>query len=248
MAADHQQIPMPITEKFRGSLQQFQAQTKGIAIQKNMPKWFPEYTKAIGDFCTELFGALCDLEKVNKELESGLAVQKSVTEALEKDRNKLKIDVGDLQQYSRRTNILIHGIKEEKEESTDDLVLNVVNDSLEIADITVKDISRSHRLGKKKDGKTRPIIARFTSYRSKQAIYKTKRKLKGKGIVITENLTKERYDLYQKCQTRFGKDKCWTIDGNIHLLTGKINGQGPRKGEPEVLVVTRESELPADQD
>jgi hypothetical protein len=141
---------------------------------------------------------------------------------------------------------LIHGVKEEAKESTDTLVLNVVNESLGLKDITIKDISRSHRLGAKKDDKTRPIIARLVSYRSKQSIYRNKRKLKGKGVVITENLTKERYQLYKKCQTKYGKDKCWTMDGNIHFLTGEKIKRGARKGEPEILVVTKEDELPVD--
>ena len=68
--------------------------------------------------------------------------------------------------------------------------------------------------------------------------------MKGKGVVITENLTKERYNLYKKCQTKYGRDKCWTTDGNIHVLTGEQIKRGTRKGEPEIIVVTKEDDLP----
>ena len=39
--------------------------------------------------------------------------------------------------------------------------------------------------------------------------------MKNKGIVITENLTKNRYTLYQQAITKLGKKQVWTSEGRI---------------------------------
>ena len=66
------------------------------------------------------------------------------------------------EQYSRRNCLLIHGIAEEKEEITDEVIINTLNEKLDL-DITLWDIKRTHQIGelKKTRGKTRPIIIKF---------------------------------------------------------------------------------------
>ena len=66
------------------------------------------------------------------------------------------------EQYSRCNCLLIHGIGEEKNENTDELAVNVINDNLEL-DIQAVDIERTHRIGnpKKNKNKGRPIIVKF---------------------------------------------------------------------------------------
>ena len=58
--------------------------------------------------------------------------------------------VDDIQQYSRRNCLLVHGLKKDKNESTDDLVLNLFNEKLGVA-VDNSMIDRSHRLGLKED-------------------------------------------------------------------------------------------------
>ena len=59
-----------------------------------------------------------------------------------------------------------------------------------------------------------------------------KKKLAGKGISITENLTKQRMDLLKLAQTKFGFRNVWTIEGRV---TTKINNQK--------VVINSESDL-----
>ena len=58
--------------------------------------------------------------------------------------------------------------------------------------ITIHDIDRTHRLGKRKpdNNVTRPIIVKFARYNVRDRIFKTKKKLKGKNNSIKESLTK----------------------------------------------------------
>ena len=61
----------------------------------------------------------------------------------------------------------------------------------------------------------RPIIVRFSNYRTRQNVFSEKRKLKGKSTSISENLTKKRYELYKSAMNKFGKGKVWSSDGRI---------------------------------
>ena len=52
------------------------------------------------------------------------------------------------EQYSRRNYILICGLKEEMDESTDDRVLKLFREELN-EDVLLADLDRTHRIGKK---------------------------------------------------------------------------------------------------
>ena len=64
------------------------------------------------------------------------------------------------EQYSRRNCLLIHGIKEEKDENTDNVVIKFIQDDLQ-EEINIEDLDRMHRIGKANNGKSRPIIVKF---------------------------------------------------------------------------------------
>ena len=49
------------------------------------------------------------------------------------------------QQYSRRNFLLVHGINENKDEDTDELVLQTFNTEINI-DIKLEQIDRTHRI------------------------------------------------------------------------------------------------------
>ena len=53
------------------------------------------------------------------------------------------------EQYSRRNCILIHGLKKEMNESTDDRVLKLFREELN-EDLLLADLDRTHRIRKKK--------------------------------------------------------------------------------------------------
>ena len=83
-------------------------------------------------------------------------------------------------------------------------------------EIVVTDIDRSHRLGKKKvNGKARPIIIKFTRYNVRNRIYRNKKKLKGKGISITESLTVIRMKHLNAARETHEFKNVWTQDGRI---------------------------------
>ena len=65
------------------------------------------------------------------------------------------------EQYPRRNCILIHGLKEEMDESTDDRVLKLFREELN-EDVVLADLDRTHIIGKKSDSSSKPRpVARY---------------------------------------------------------------------------------------
>ena len=85
---------------------------------------------------------------------------------LECVNSQLLEQIDDLEQYTRRTNVRIFGIPEaagDVRENTDDLAINFFANELGIQ-LSLKDISRSHCVGKRSPTKPRPIIVRLVRH------------------------------------------------------------------------------------
>ena len=164
------------------------------------------------------------MEEFMKRSMSNLTENKEVvvtnSEAVEM---KLKID--DLEQYGRRENLRIHGIKEEENED----VMMKVMETLKLVNPEVAEnmISRCHRIRRYKDNKTtapRQIIVKFTTHRDKDKIYREKKKLSKvdgyQKVYITEDLTRIRHKLLTAAIQCTGRTGVTTNDGNIIIWRG----------------------------
>ena len=125
--------------------------------------------------------------------------------------------------YTRRNCLVFHGIKENRDEQTDSVIIDFLKSQMGIA-LTTQDLDRSHRLGTKDDSKKRPrpIIAKFVRHNDKQQIYAKKKSLKSKPFLITESLTPERLKTYTAARQKYGNTNVWTLDGRIKA---KHNGR-----------------------
>jgi hypothetical protein len=173
-------------------------------------------------------------ERVTQNLYQSLSMDdnlgSSKMSSLEKQQSHLvqqnatledKID--ELEQYSRRNCLLIHGVKEGLNESTDQLVIDTINHSITLdAPVKIDDIDRSHRLGRPKEGseasRPRPIIIKFCSYRRRSDVFRNKKQLKNTGKLITENLTIKRQKLMIQAASMEAVDTTWSMDGRIICL------------------------------
>ena len=120
------------------------------------------------------------------------------------------------EQYSKRNCLLVHGLEEKNNEDTDQEIINIIKNYL-AEEITIHDIDRTHRLGKGKldNNVPRPIIVKFTRYNVRNRVFKTKKKLKGKAVSITESLTKIRVVELKKAREMYGFNNVWSQDGKI---------------------------------
>lgn len=142
--------------------------------------------------------------------------------------------VDDLEAYSRRNCLLIHGIPENVHEITDDVVIAFLNKELQVKDVNfgVGMLDRSHRLGppKRRDESPtisppppRPIIVKFLSYNFRSLVWNNKKQLKGKKFFISESLTARRLRLYLKAKAVVGPRNTWTSDGRVFVALSKDN-------------------------
>ena len=121
------------------------------------------------------------------------------------------------EQYSRYNCLLIHGIVEETAKGTYEKIINTLQQSM---DETIKpeDIDRSHRLDKpktSKNAKPHPMIVKFTTYNTRNRIYRNKKKLKGTGISVTKSLTAMRINMLEKAREERTFNNVWSQDGKI---------------------------------
>ena len=112
------------------------------------------------EFLTSKFNELERERKEKDELINNLQIEVS---ALKVDVKNLEKKADDQERYSRRNCFLIHGLTETKTEDTDEIVLDVINNKLNI-EMSQISIDRSHRLRKRKGPgqKPRAIIVKFT--------------------------------------------------------------------------------------
>ena len=117
-------------------------------------------------------------------------------ELVEEENLKLKQKLTHLENYSRRDNLVIRGIKETKDEVCEAVVKTFYKDKLKLESgvIDCIKIVRCHRLGEKQHGKTkwiRPIIVRFFNFGDRQHVWSARSKLAGTSYSVSENFTGE---------------------------------------------------------
>ena len=162
----------------------------------------------------------------------------SLTKVTKKQREELEVlQVGldDLEQYSRKNSLELHGIPEEIDMSTDEIVCKVA----EAIGVNIKsdDIEISHRLNRRHGIK--PIIAKFSSHKDKTKIYKARLQLRGRSVMdifpdyssttdtpkriyINENLTQYRKGMMDLALKKKKDEKipsAWSLDGKIFVKT-----------------------------
>ena len=125
---------------------------------------------------------------------------KKVVEKTEKENieniTQLKEKTTDLEDRGRRNNLVFFGIKEASDRNTEnceELVTNLIKQQ-GIADFAGDYVfERVHRLGPKRnnsEGKPRPIICRFSSYKDREHVLRNSFKLKGTHYGIAEDFSK----------------------------------------------------------
>ena len=161
------------------SLRNIEAQVKDL-FQVN------EETKISQIKVTESLDALSkkidELETEIKNKDEKIQLLENRVEILEEEKESQGKEIDDLEQYSRRNCLLLHGVVKTNAECTDDIIIKTCAEELGI-DVKQEDLDRSHRLGKVKrnDNKPRPIVVKFARYAVRNKVFSSRKKLKGKN-------------------------------------------------------------------
>ncbi|XP_028519031.1 protein unc-13 homolog C-like [Exaiptasia diaphana] len=177
-------------------------------------------------------------EELKKEQEEeGKAIRKleERIDKIEEENKKLKDDTIDLRARSMRNNLLFYNIPEEEDEARNSksLIEGVIEDIG--LDVSLIEIDRAHRIGKKTSGKPRPIVSKFLRYQDREEVRRNAYKLKGSKVGIAEQFPKEiaekrkeLYPIYKKAKSE-GK-KARMIKDQLYVEGQRYTAGPPRPG------------------
>ncbi|KAL4720748.1 hypothetical protein ACJJTC_015074 [Scirpophaga incertulas] len=94
-----------------------------------------------------------------------------------------------LEMRSRRGILLLHGIREQKDENLCELSLSLFSNHLGGLKLSADQICKSVRLGLPKQDKPRPLMIKFFSEVVRDSVWYAKAGFKGTGITISESLS-----------------------------------------------------------
>lgn len=181
----------------------------------------------IRETITELLSDDSFVSRVADKVKSNLGIDELVqkVKACEaeisalRDERALLLNQADMaDQYNRRNNIRIFGIKEVQDENIETVVLEMFQSKLNVS-LQPHDMDRCHRVGKPRADGKRPVIVKFLRYSHKIQVISNQRRLKGSHIFIAEDLTSSRYKLLKQSMEKWDKKNVWLYNGKIYVNT-----------------------------
>ena len=107
------------------------------------------------------------------------------------DIELLREKLRDMEDRSRRNNLMIDGIEDEKKETWDATKRNVISlltNSFNLQNIRIE---RAHRMGLHRNGKRRTVIIKLLDYKDKVEVLKNAKNLRNMGFYINEDFSNE---------------------------------------------------------
>lgn len=115
-----------------------------------------------------------------------------VATAVRSEHASLQARLDEFEDRSRRENLIFYGIEDSASETwadSEEKVRSILNSTLNLQ-LPDEAIARAHRLGTFSPHKTRPVIARFTSFKTKDSVLSQKSKFRGTNISISADFCK----------------------------------------------------------
>ena len=120
------------------------------------------------------------LRKEVAELRDVIKQRNHTIEQLQMKLSTAEEMLDEQEQYSRRNSLRVSGIPEEPDETLETKVIDIFNKRLKfVPPMTENDLDRIHRVGKPDARSTpRQILIKFATYRSRQRVYKERKKIR----------------------------------------------------------------------
>ena len=172
--------------------------------------------------------AVADLQATINCLWNEIKAKDEKILALENKVGVLESSIDDLEQYSRRNSLRLHGVPEVRGEDSMEVALEVINKNLNLSTpLTVQELDRLHRVGPFDESaeKPRAVLIKFATYHSRQRVYSKRREFfkagnNGPRYYLNEDLTKRRAQILSKARSlkRHGKLLgAWSVDGRMFI-------------------------------
>ena len=171
--------------------------------------------RAVEKAVSSLKGEISVLKTVIMKQEQFIKERGSKIDQLQFDLNQMKIVNNDMEQYNRKLSLRIHGLNIADDKDVVDIVIGFLSEKLEIA-IKKEDICAAHpvRSSGRRKNKAAGIV-KMLRETDKINIIKNRRKLKGQGITIHEDLTKKNLGLLVRVRSSSLVDDAWFAGGAV---------------------------------
>ena len=214
-------------------------------LRSEMDKMFASVTKKIEVMEGEIYDLKRDQEGLTNQIVAMREENVEVKERLFEQECAFK----ELEQYGRRNNLKIYGLKEkrvgdkgETVEETIDSVCQMCKDKLGVT-VRRDDIAIAHRLGEKRAGKERSTIVRFVRRTLRNEVVGARRALKGSSIVVADDLSPFFLALFHELREKAGPRNVWSSGGQLYV---KIRGVVKRVDPRDKQDILRQLESPDD--
>lgn len=150
-----------------------------------------------------LMQEIVQLRNENKDMKAEIEKLKAKERTHKETVDKLNVDFAELDQYGRRMNLEIQGVKIEgdpKQEKIEDVLKKVAKDIG--TEFSSSDIHQAHRLQTRKDGKPPTILIQFFSKTSRDLWLTSGRRAKLSNIYFNENLSSHNRLLLKEAKIR----------------------------------------------
>nr|XP_026490714.1 uncharacterized protein LOC113396864 [Vanessa tameamea] len=191
-------------------------------LQKSIEQLAATYTAQMTEFQREVrasIPAASSTSNINAQFSAFRTFLMTALENLQVQLQILSKQQEDMEIRSRRNILLVHDVPQGNNEDPAEIMCKILNERLSLAEVTVSNIKRCHRLGRPNNSdKHRAILVKFCDQGLRNKIWYGKSKLKGSGITVSEFLTKGRHEAFVAARKRFGVSHSWTKDGCVVVV------------------------------
>ena len=152
----------------------------GLLDALKQPDVIAAYTRM---FKNSLKEELDDIKGEITGLRNALKAKDDRIAKLESDVMDLHNKLDDQEQYTRRNTLCVSNIPEKQFEDTTATALKLFNKKMKVP-ITVADIDRAHRYGKRKPNGPRGIMVKFATHRARSTVFRAKSTLGPNGVPL----------------------------------------------------------------
>jgi hypothetical protein len=183
-----------------------------ISLQESFKIEMSEFNKRLSKF--DLLQS-DEFRKLKSDFENFTKSTQNTLKRLLEDVRRLENQVDTLEAAQKGSSLLIHGLKEGDDVKLECDVVDFLNSKVS-ATLLSSNIAAVYRLGKKSEGKPRPVVVQFDSLRARRMILTGRSKLKGSPWLITDFLTARRLLIFKEARKLLGMD-AWAASGKIFI-------------------------------
>ncbi|CAG9790301.1 unnamed protein product [Diatraea saccharalis] len=157
--------------------------------------------------------------QVRDEFESFKKILWSILSILREQIGEVSKALDRQEARHRGKHLLLCGVPEKPDENLKATVITLLQKHLGISGLDPSSFKSCYRLGALAEGRSRPVVFRFSAYSLRASTWRNKTKLMGSSLVLRELLTKARQAVFHTARSYFGIPNVWTADGNVIIKT-----------------------------